>query len=343
MKRYLNTLFVTTQGAYLSKEGESVIVSVNRETKLRVPIISLGSIVCFGNVLCSPFLLGFCCKNNVTISFMSKYGRFMARVDGPVSGNVLLRREQYRRADNPEASSKIARAIVIGKIANCRKVLQRSVRDHGECSGVQRIKQMADRVGQHLRKLSQDLTLDEIRGVEGDASRSYFSVFDSMITSQKENFIFRFRNRRPPKDNVNCLLSFIYTILLHDVRSALETVGLDPQVGFLHRDRPGRPSLALDMMEEFRAPFADRLALSLINLKQVRQGGFIESEAGGIHMTDETRKTLLIAYQKRKQDMIEHPFLGEQMQIGLLFHVQALLLVRFLRGDIDGYPPFIWK
>lgn len=343
MKRYLNTLFVTTQGAYLSKEGESVIVSVNRETKLRVPIISLGSIVCFGNVLCSPFLLGFCCKNNVTVSFMSEHGRFLARVDGPVSGNVLLRREQYRRSDNPKASARIARSVVIGKIANCRAVLQRSVRDHGEGSGVQKIKQMAARVGQHLRKLRQDLTLDEIRGIEGDASRSYFSVFDSMITSQKEDFTFRFRNRRPPKDKVNCLLSFIYTILLHDVRSALETVGLDPQVGFLHRDRPGRPSLALDMMEEFRAPFADRLALSLINLKQVRKEGFIKSEAGGILMTDETRKTLLVAYQKRKQDTIEHPFLGEEMQIGLLFYIQALLLARSLRGDIDGYPPFIWK
>ena len=343
MKRYLNTLFVTTQGAYLSKEGESVIVSVNRETKLRVPIISLGSIVCFGNVLCSPFLLGFCCKNNVTISFMSERGRFLARVDGPVSGNVLLRREQYRRADNPEACSEIARSIVIGKIANCRTVLQRAVRDHGECSGVQRIKQMAARVGQHLRKLSQDLTLDEIRGIEGDASRSYFSVFDSMITLQKEDFIFRFRNRRPPKDNVNCLLSFIYTILLHDVLSALETVGLDPQVGYLHSDRPGRPSLALDMMEEFRAPFADRLALSLINLRQIQKGGFIKSQAGGVLMTDETRKTLLVAYQKRKQDTIEHPFLGEQVQIGLLFHIQALLLARFLRGDLDGYPPFVWK
>ncbi len=343
MKKCLNTLFVTTQGAYLSKEGNSVIVSVKRETKLRVPIIGLGSIVCFGNVLCSPFLLGFCCENDVTISFMSERGRFLARVDGPISGNVLLRREQYRKADDPGKSAEIARSIVVGKVANCRKVIQRAIRDHGDKYDGKKLNQMAARIGQHIRKLRQQLALDEIRGIEGDASRSYFSVFDSLITSQKEDFKFRFRNRRPPKDNTNCLLSFIYTILLHDVRSALETVGLDPQVGFLHSDRPGRPSLALDMMEEFRAPFADRLALSLINRQQVRKEGFIQSRAGGIRMTDETRKTLLIAYQKRKQDTIAHPFLGEQMQIGLLFHIQALLLARFMRGDIDGYPPFIWK
>ena len=343
MKRCLNTLFVTTQGAYLSKEGASVVVSVDREVKLRVPIISLGGIICFGNVLCSPFLLGFCCENNVTISFLTEHGRFLARVAGPVSGNVLLRREQYRRADNPDACAEIARAIVGGKVANCRKVLQRAVRDHGEGNGDQRIRRMSARIGQHLRKLRQILPLDEIRGIEGDASRAYFSVFDLMITSQNDDFTFKFRNRRPPQDNVNCLLSFIYTILLHDVRSALETVGLDPQVGFLHSDRPGRPSLALDMMEEFRAPLADRMVLSLINLKQVRKDGFVRSQAGGILMTDETRKTVLVAYQKRKQDTIEHPFLGEEMPLGLLFHVQALLLARFLRGDIDGYPPFIWK
>ncbi len=343
MKRCLNTLFVTTQGAYLFKEGESVVVSVDREVKLRVPVIGLGGIVCFGNVLCSPFLLGFCAEKNVTISFMSENGRFLARVVGPVSGNVLLRREQYRRAENPEACAEIARAIVVGKVANCRKVLQRAVRDHGDSDSSKRISQMAARVGQHLRKLQRPVSLEETRGLEGDASRSYFSVFNSMITSQSEDFDFKFRNRRPPRDNVNCLLSFIYTILLHDVRSALETVGLDPQVGFLHCDRPGRPSLALDMMEEFRAPIADRLVLSLINLKQVQKDGFVQSQAGGISMTDETRKTLLVAYQKRKQETIKHPFLGEEMPIGLLFHVQALLLARMLRGDIDCYPPFIWK
>ncbi|MDP8236126.1 MAG: type I-C CRISPR-associated endonuclease Cas1c [Candidatus Erginobacter occultus] len=343
MKRCLNTLFVTTQGAYLFKEGESVVVSVDREVKLRVPVIGLDGIVCFGNVLCSPFLLGFCAEKNVTISFLSENGRFLARVVGPVSGNVLLRREQYRRSENPEACAEIARAIVVGKVANCRMVLQRAVRDHGANDGSNRISQMADRVGQHLRKLQRPLSLEEIRGLEGDASRSYFSVFDSMITSHSEDFYFKFRNRRPPQDNVNCLLSFIYTILLHDVRSALESVGLDPQVGFLHCDRPGRPSLALDMMEEFRAPIADRLVLSLINLKQVQKAGFLRSQAGGIRMTDGTRKTLLVAYQKRKQETIKHPFLGEEMPIGLLFPIQALLLCRYLRGDINCYPPFIWK
>lgn len=343
MKRCLNTLFVTTQGAYLFKEGESVVVSVDRKVKLRVPVLGLDGIVCFGNVLCSPFLLGFCAEKNVTISFLSEYGRFLARVVGPISGNVLLRREQYRRSENLEARAEIARAIVVGKLANCRSVLQRAVRDHGDKVGSNRTSQMAARVGQHLRKLQQPFFLEEIRGLEGDASRSYFSVFDSMITSQSEDFSFQFRNRRPPQDNVNCLLSFLYTILLHDVRSALESVGLDPQVGFLHCDRPGRPSLALDMMEEFRAPIADRLVLSLINLKQVQKAGFLRSQAGGIRMTDETRKTLLMAYQKRKQETIKHPFLGKEMPIGLLFHIQSLLLCRYLRGDIDCYPPFIWK
>lgn len=320
-----------------------MVVSVDREVRLRVPIISLGSIVCFGNVLCSPFLVGFCCGNKVTISLLTERGRFLGRIEGPVSGNVLLRREQYRRADDPKAAADIARSVVIGKVANCRNVIRRAIRDHGEGEGVSNLKRNAARLGQYLKRLKNEISLEEARGIEGDASRSYFGAFDRLITSQKEAFFFERRTRRPPEDNVNCLLSFVYTILLHDMRSALECVGLDTQVGFLHRDRPGRPSLALDLMEEFRASFADRLVLSLINLKQVQDKGFKKSGAGGVLMTDETRKTLLIAYQKRKQDLIEHPFIGEQVPIGLLFHTQALLLARFLRGDLDGYPAFIWK
>jgi CRISP-associated protein Cas1 len=343
MKKHLNTLFVTSQGAYLAKEGETVAVKVNQEVRLRVPIHTIGGIVCFGNVSCSPFLMGFCGENGVGISFLTEYGRFLARVQGPVSGNVLLRREQYRRADDLKYSAQMAKAFVIGKIANCRTVLQRVLRDHAQKLDEDALRRSVDDLSRSLQSLELNQSLDAVRGLEGDAAHTYFSVFDHLIVAQKENFTFQERNRRPPLDNVNCLLSFLYTLLMHDCRSALESVGLDPAVGFLHRDRPGRPSLALDIMEEFRPFLADRLALSLINLRQVQNKGFNKTEAGSVMMNDETRKTLLVAYQERKQEEIQHPFLDEKVTIGLLFHVQALLLARCLRGDLDGYPPFIWK
>jgi len=343
MKKHLNTLFVTTQGAYLSKEGETVVVRVEKETRLRVPIHTLGGIVCFGNVFCSPFLMGFCAERDVAISFLTEYGRFLARVQGPVSGNVLLRREQYRWADDMDVSARIARSILTGKLANSRAVLRRALRDHPEKIDGPSVEEAARRLGHSLENVQAGPPLDTLRGIEGEAAHAYFSVFDHLIVSQKESFGFRERNRRPPLDRVNCLLSFIYTLLMHDVRSALETVGLDPAVGFLHRDRPGRPGLALDMMEEFRPFLADRLTLSLINLNQVQEKGFTRSESGAVLMDDETRKALLVAYQKRKQDEIYHPFIEEKVTVGLLFHMQALLLARFLRGDLDGYPPFIWK
>jgi CRISP-associated protein Cas1 len=343
MKKHLNTLFVTTQGAYLAKEGETVVVKVEQEARLRIPVHTIGGIVCFGTVSLSPFLMGFCAENNVGISFLSEQGRFLARVQGPVSGNVLLRREQYRRADDLIFSAGMAKAVVAGKIANCRTVLQRALRDHTQKMDTNQVEHTVKRLNHNLNLLNQEQSLDVVRGIEGDAAHSYFSVFDQLIIAQKDAFSFQERNRRPPLDNVNCLLSFIYTLLVHDVRSALETVGLDPAVGFLHRDRPGRPGLALDLMEEFRPFLADRLALSLINLRQVQAKGFKKSDTGAVLMNDDTRKTLLVAYQERKQEEIVHPFLDEKVTIGLLFHVQALLLARFLRGDLDGYPPFIWK
>jgi len=343
MKKYLNTLFVTTQGAYLSKEGETVVVNVEKEVRLRVPVHTIGGIVCFGNVGCSPFLMGFCAEHDVAISFLTEYGRFMAGVRGPVSGNVLLRREQYRSADDMGFSARMARYILTGKLANCRNVLNRAIRDHSEKLNVEEINDASKKIGYSLDSLQRDMPLDGLRGVEGDAAHTYFSAFDHLIVSQKEDFIFKERNRRPPLDRVNCLLSFIYTLVMHDVRSALESVGLDPAVGFLHRDRPGRPGLALDIMEEFRPFIADRLTLSLINMNQVRGKGFKEMESGAVLMDDDTRKAVLVAYQTRKQDEIMHPFLGEKVTIGLLFHIQALLLARFLRGDLDGYPAFIWK
>ncbi len=343
MKKHLNTLFVTTQGAYLAKEGETVAVKVDGAVRLRLPVHTLGGIVCFGQVSCSPFLMGFCAERDVAISFLTENGRFLARVQGPVSGNVLLRREQYRRADDSEGSVAIARSVLIGKLGNCRTVLQRALRDHSDKLDADEVRKASDRISSILMQLQSDFSLNELRGFEGEAAHVYFGVFNHLILSQKEDFSFRERNRRPPLDYVNCLLSFLYTLVMHDVRSALESVGLDSAVGFLHRDRPGRPGLALDLMEEFRPFLADRLVLSLINLCQVQKKGFLKAETGAVLMNEDTRKTVLVAYQKRKQDVIMHPFVGEKTPIGLLFHTQALLLARFLRGDLDGYPAFLWK
>jgi len=343
MKKHLNTLFVTTQGAYLSKEGETVVVKVDGEIRLRVPVHTIAGIVCFGNVSCSPYLMGFCAQNGVAISFLSEHGRFLAKVQGPVSGNVLLRREQYRRADDLRSSAEVAKSILTGKITNCRTVLQRALRDHASKIDEQEVRNAVMRLSHLLDFFDKEQSLDALRGIEGDAAHIYFNVFDHLILAQKEAFHFDERNRRPPLDNVNCLLSFIYTLLMHDVRSALESVGLDPQVGFLHRDRPGRPGLALDLMEEFRSFIADRLVLSLINLQQVQDKGFKKMDSGAVLLDDDARKTVLVAYQERKQDEMVHPFLEEKVMIGMLFHIQALLMARYLRGDLDGYPPFIWK
>ena len=345
MKKHLNTLFVSTQGAYLAKEGETVVVRTDGAIRLQVPVHHLDGIVCFGNVSCSPYLLGFCAERDVAVSFLTENGRFLAKVQGPTSGNVLLRREQYRRADDAAATVRIARNVLVGKIANGRSVLSRAVRDHGKCIDVGAAQSAIARLGACLRAARDDagLSLDALRGVEGEAAAIYFSVFDHLVVSQKDGFGFNGRNRRPPLDNINCLLSFTYTLLVHDIRSALESVGLDPSVGFLHRDRPGRPGLALDLMEEFRPVFADRLVLSLVNLKQVKPEGFVKRESGAVRMNDETRKILLTAYQKRKQEEISHPFTGEKTLLGLFFFLQARLLARHLRGDLDGYPPFISK
>jgi CRISPR-associated protein Cas1 len=343
MKKHLNTLFVTTQGAYLNKEGETVVVNVDGEVKLTVPVHTLGGIVCFGAVSMSPYLMGFCAEREVGVSFLTEYGRFLAKVQGFVSGNVLLRREHYRRSDDVDSTVKISKSILTAKFANGRSVLQRTLRDHGPKINAEEVSRAVDRMTASLRRLDMPMGLDELRGLEGDTAHSYFRVFDHLIVAQKEDFVFHQRSRRPPLDNVNCLLSFIYTLLMHDVRGALEAVGLDSAVGFLHRDRPGRPGLALDIMEEFRPYLADRLVLSLINLCQVSKKGFKKSEGGAVLMDDETRKTVLVAYQSRKQEEINHPYLNEKVTVGLLPHIQSLLLARHLRGDLDGYPPFIWK
>jgi len=343
LKKLLNTLFVTTANAWLAKEGETVLVKVEQEVRLRMPVHMLGGVICFGAAGVSPPLMGFLAERGIALSFLTEHGKFLARVQGPVSGNVLLRREQYRRADDPVESAELARVFTEAKVINARTVLRRSLRDHPDLNGRELVERVAGGLDRRLAELRAARNLDEIRGREGDAARSYFDVFDHLIVAQKECFFFHGRNRRPPLDNVNALLSFLYTLLAHDVAGALESAGLDPAVGFLHRDRPGRPGLALDLMEEFRPVLADRLVLSLINLRQVQGKGFTVSESGAVAMDDETRKQVLIAWQKRKQEEIQHPFLEERVEVGLLPFVQALLLARYLRGDLDGYPAFIWK
>jgi len=340
MKKLLNTLYVSTQGSYLCHEGESVLVRVEKETRLRLPIHMLGGIVCFGQVSCSPPLLGLCGERGVHVSFMTERGQFLARVTGPVSGNVLLRREQIRRSDDTAASCTLARGFVLGKLANSRTVLQRALRDHGENPI---LNTAIDGIANVIQRVRRTEDIDILRGLEGEAANYYFSAFNGLLVSQQEAFQMTGRNRRPPLDPMNALLSFLYTLLAHDCEAALEGIGLDPQIGFLHALRPGRPSLALDLMEEFRSILADRVAVSLINLNQIAKKGFTVTESGAVTMDDDTRKTVLQTWQKKKQEIVQHPFLEERVEVGLLPHVQAMLLARHLRGDIDAYPPFLLK
>ena len=341
MKTHDNTLYVTTQGAYISKEGENLLIRLDDQTRRQFPVHTLGGLVCFGNVSLSPFALGLCGQNGVTVSMLTEQGRFLARMEGPISGNVLLRRAQYRASDSPEASAAVAKAFIMAKVANARTVLLRAQRDRPDVSPA--IGLAADRLAATLQSLPSVTALDTLRGAEGEAAVSYFDAFDHLITSQKNEFRFEGRSRRPPKDRVNSMLSFLSVMLTHDARAACEAVGLDSQVGFLHRDRPGRPSLALDLMEELRPVLVDRLVFSLINRKQVASEGFRLTESGGVEMDDKTRKSLLKAWQDRKADQLIHPFLGEKLSVGMLVHIQARLLARHLRGDLDAYPAFFWR
>lgn len=341
MKHHGNTLYVTTQGAYLAKEGETISVRVDHETRLRVPIHNLAGVVCFGQVTASPFVLGFCAERGVRVSMLTENGRFLARVEGPVSGNVLLRRQQYRRADDEGDSASLARSFLSGKIANARWVLLRWLRSPTDSTGEAEVRRAAGLLRHELAGLATETSLDRLRGIEGRAASLYFGVFPHLVAQQKDGFGFPGRNRRPPTDPVNALLSFLYTLLRHDCEAALESVGLDPAVGFLHRDRPGRASLALDLMEVLRPYLADRLALSIINKKQVRPEGFRRETGSGLQMDEGTRRTVITAYQRRKEDEVVHPFLGDKTTVGLVPHLQALLLARSLRGDLDAYPPFV--
>ena len=340
MRKLLNTLYVTTPESYLHRDGENVLVRVGNEEKFRIPVHNLEGIVCFGYMGASPHLMQLCSEHNVGLSFLTPFGKFLGRVNGRVRGNVLLRRTQYRVADNAEASLDISKAFITGKIVNCRTVLGRSLRDHGDVIRCEKIRCADNLLIENLEKIEGCADADSLRGIEGNCAKFYFDVLDELILKQKNDFFILDRNRRPPRDNMNALLSFLYTLLAHDVESALETVGLDPYVGFFHTDQPGRASLALDMMEELRPFIADRLALNMVNLQQVAPEDFLKKEGGGIILMDKGRKAVLGAWQKRKQDEITHPFLNEKISVGLLPYVQALLMARFLRGDIDGYPPF---
>lgn len=343
MKRHLNTLFVTTQGAYVGKEGESIEVRFEGERRLRVPTISLDGIVCFGQVSASPAAMALCAESGIAMTFLTEHGKFLARVSGFTPGNVRLRREQYRRADDPAGSLAIARNGITAKIANCRTVLLRAVRDHPENTGRSELEAAAHRLAGDAVRARQGESVDALRGIEGDAAGTYFSVFNHLLVAQRDSFAFGERNRRPPTDPINSLLSFLYTMLAHDTRAACEATGLDAAVGFLHRDRPGRPSLALDLMEELRPILADRLALSLINRQQIEASGFTKTESGAVVMDDSTRRVVLTAYQERKQESLTHPVLGEKTTLGLAIYIQAQLLARHLRGDLDAYPGFIWR
>ncbi len=342
MRILQNTLYVTSPEAYLSLDGETIVVR-REDGDARVPLHNLESVIAFGYTGASPALMGACAQRGISLSFLTPGGRFLARVTGEERGNVVLRRTQYRLADSGADCVRVARQFITGKLYNSRWVLERAIRDHALCLDTDSLRAVSLSLADAAREAAECESPDRLRGLEGEAAARYFSVFDQLILRQKETFFFKSRSRRPPLDNVNALLSFVYTLLAHDTAAALETVGLDPYVGFLHRDRPGRASLALDLMEELRAVMADRFILTLINKQMIGPQGFCQREDGAVRMNDDTRRVILSAWQKKKQEGIRHPFLDEKMEWGLVPYTQALLLARYLRGDMDAYPPFLWK
>ena len=343
MKKLLNTLYVTSPDSYLSLDGENIVVLKEEAEIGRIPLHNLENVVSFGYTGASPALMGACAKYGIGLMFMTAGGRFLARVEGESRGNVVLRKAQYRISESEEQSLNIAKNFLTGKIYNAKWVLERATRDYPERLDIVKLKSVSASLSRSIESLDNAVSLDELRGTEGEAASLYFGVFDSLILQQKEDFVFDTRNKRPPTDAVNAMLSFVYTLLAHNCASALEGVGLDAYVGFLHRDRPGRISLALDLMEELRSVFADRFVLSLINKRIVNKTGFYTKENGAVIMDDDTRKAILSAWQSRKQETIIHPFLEEKVEWGLVPHVQAMLLARYIRGDLDCYPPFLWK
>lgn len=343
MRQLLNTLFVTSEDVYLSLDGENVVASRSGEMLARYPLHTLQSIVSFSYSGASPALMGACTQREVALAFCSPRGRFLARISGPTQGNVLLRRMQYRMADDPAQSCRIARNMIFGKVYNGRWSIERTRRDHAMRIDEPRFSAVSAQLHELLPQIAAEDSLERLRGLEGVGAAAYFSVLDDMILREKESFYFKERSRRPPLDPFNALLSFAYTLLAHDCASALESVGLDAYVGYLHRDRPGRESLALDLMEELRPCLADRFVLTLINNRVIKASDFQYRESGAVLLTDTARKTVLQKWQERKKETITHPFLEEKLPWGLVPYIQSLLLARYLRGDLDGYPPFLWK
>ena len=340
MRILLNTLYVTTPEAYLSKDGLNVVVSVKQQEMFRIPIHNLEQIVTFGYMGASPGLMKLCADNNVGLTFLSPNGRYISRSQGPTRGNVLLRKAQYINSDNVNYALHLSKLFIAAKLQNYRNILRRFVRDNGENQYVENAAEQLQRCKTRVLNAN---SIDSVRGIEGEAATDYFAVFQNLILHQKEDFVFKGRNRRPPKDAVNAMLSFVYTLIANDMIAALETVGLDPYVGFLHQLRPGRASLALDMMEEFRAYLGDRLVLSLVNRKQITIKEFIQQGEESIVMTDNGRKAILSAWQSRKREIIVHPYLNEKVSVGLLPYIQAMMMARFIRKDIDDYPVFLIK
>lgn len=343
MKKLLNTLYITSENRYLSLDGENVVIYEEKVEIGRIPLHNLEAIVTFGYVGASPALMGACANRNILLSFLTPNGKFLARVTGEVRGNVLLRKKQYFTSEDEMTSNIIARNFIIGKIYNSRWVIERATRDYALRLDIEKLKRVSGMLNNSIKMVAKCNSLEMLRGIEGEAASLYFSVFDDLILQQKNSFYFNNRNRRPPMDNVNALLSFTYSLLASMCASALETVGLDPYVGYLHRDRPGRVSLALDLMEDLRPVLADRFVLSIINKRIITEAGFKIKENGAVIMDDDTRKQVLSAWQSRKQETIVHPFLDEKVEWGMVPHSQALLLARYLRGDLDDYPPFMWK
>lgn len=343
MRHLLNTLFVTSEDIYLTIDGENVVANQNKEVMARFPLHTLSAILTFSYAGASPALMGACAARGISLSFCSPRGKFLARVVGESNGNVLLRRMQYRIADDPAQSCRIARVMIFGKLYNARWSIERTRRDHGLRVDDKRLYEVSVQLKSLLPQIITETSLESLRGLEGIGAAAYFGIFNQLILGNKDIFAFRTRSRRPPLDPVNAMLSFAYSLLSHDCASALESVGLDSYVGFLHRDRPGRSSLALDLIEELRPCIADRFVLTCINNRIFKATDFIHQGSGGVYFQDNARRVFLQRWQERKKEVITHPFLGEKIPWGLVPYLQALLLSRFLRGDLDEYPPFLWK
>lgn len=343
MRQLLNTLFITTPKNYLQLDGENLLITNDGKIIGRIPLHNLEGIVATSYAGASSALMGACAKRNISLVFLDSSGRFLCRITGPTQGNVLLRKKQYQLSEDKKISCEISRNFIIGKLYNQRWLLERFTRDHPLRINTEHFKGISGELKEGINQIQKIEDLDSLRGIEGQLATRYFSIFDQFILQQKEDFRFYGRNRRPPLDNVNALLSLSYALLAAECTAALETVGLDPYVGLMHQDRPGRSSFALDLMEELRSVYGDRFVLQLINKKVVNKTHFVKKENGAVLLTDEGRKKFFSAWQEKKQETLQHPYLGEKIQWGLVPHAQALLMARFIRGDLDGYPPFLWK